>query len=100
VGPYTLTAVEVKLPQTNLLAIRTDTAYVMCGALDVQLLRDLLAHRNIIAARATGVKTVQELLDGRVDSCTQAAERLGIQAGMPIIEALVMMRDAESHVIA
>lgn len=88
-------ATEVNLPKTNLLVIQSDTGYVMCGALDVQLLRDKLASRNILAARAVGVKTMEELLEGTVESCTQAAQTLGIEPGTPIRDALLRMRAYE-----
>jgi uncharacterized protein YunC (DUF1805 family) len=90
--PYT--AVEVELPKTHLLAITCDAGYVMCGALDIDLLRTKLADRGIVAARAVGVRTLQELIDGTVESCTQAAEALGIHPGQPIREALRRMRQA------
>lgn len=89
------TGIDVQLPQTRLLAIRTEKGYVMCGALDVNLLRTRLASREILAARAVGVRTLQELLDGTVDACTQKAEELGIHPGMPIREALLRMRRHE-----
>jgi uncharacterized protein YunC (DUF1805 family) len=85
-------SIEVKLPKTNLLAISTDNGYVMCGALDIELLRNKLASRQIIAARATGVKTIDELLYGHVESCTQAAEEIGIHKNMPIRDALLLMK--------
>ncbi len=86
-------SIEVNLPKTNLLMISTDNGYVMCGALDIELLRNKLANRKIIAARATGVKTIEELLNGNVESCTQAAEEIGIQKNMPIREALLLMKE-------
>ncbi|MCF8565375.1 DUF1805 domain-containing protein [Alicyclobacillus tolerans] len=92
---YPFVAIEVRLPKTNLLVIQSDTGYVMCGALDVTLLREKLASRHIVAARAVGVKTLDDLLNGTVESCTQAAEELGIQPGMPIREALVLMKQSE-----
>lgn len=95
VGEYTLIAFEVKLPKTTLLGVCTDRGYVMCGALDVQLLRGTLADRGIVAARAVGVRTVDDLLNGTVESSTQSAEAIGIVAGMPIREALIRMREAE-----
>ncbi len=88
---HVVVAIEVHLPKTNLLVIQTDNGYVMCGALDVQLLRTKLANRDILAARAVGVKTMDELLNGTVESCTQAAERIGIHPGMPIRQALLLM---------
>jgi uncharacterized protein YunC (DUF1805 family) len=87
-------SIEVKLPKTNLLAISTDNGYVMCGALDIELLRNKLESRQIIAARATGVRTIDELLNGHVESCTQAAEGIGIHKNMPIRDALLLMEQS------
>ncbi|WP_026962422.1 YunC family protein [Alicyclobacillus herbarius] len=92
----TFLQIEVKLPKTNLLIIQCEQGYVMCGALDIQLLREKLTPRHIVAARATGVRTLDELLYADVESCTQAAEELGIQPGMPIREALVRMYQSAS----
>jgi len=77
----TAMAVTVRLPKTTLLAVTTDKGYIMCGALDVGLLNERLASREIIAGRAVGVKTIQELLDAPLESVTVSAERLGITAG-------------------
>lgn len=95
VGNDWCTAIDVQLPKTRLLAISTRTGYVMCGALDVHLLRTQLADREIIAARAIGVRTIEQLLDGQVDSCTQQAEAIGIHAGMCIRDALCRMLEQE-----
>ncbi len=78
----TAIAVTVRLPKTTLLAVTTDKGYIMCGALDVGLLNERLAKREIIAGRAVGVKTIQELLDAPLESVTSAAESLGIRPGM------------------
>lgn len=91
---YPFTATHVTLPKTNLLMVSNDIGYVMCGALDVSLLRNKLADRNIVAARATGVKTMDALIAGYVESCTQAAEALGIEPGMPMTEALIRIGEA------
>jgi uncharacterized protein YunC (DUF1805 family) len=96
-GEHVVVAVEVHLPKTNLLVIQTDNGYVMCGALDVHLLRTTLANRDILAARAVGVKTMDELLNGTVESCTQAAERIGIQPGMSIRQALLLMLEKDGE---
>lgn len=93
---YTIISIEVKLPKTNLLVLHTERGYVMCGALDIELLRRQLPEREIVAARAIGVKNIEELLNGVVDSCTQAAESLGIFPEMSIREALKMMKYSES----
>jgi len=87
----TIVSIEVKLPKTNLLILKADLGYVMCGALDVAFLSNDLSHRQIIAARAVGVKTINELLNGTIDSCTPASQSLGIREKMPVREALLLM---------
>jgi uncharacterized protein YunC (DUF1805 family) len=90
-GDKVVLGVEVKLPKTNLLAIATDRGYIMCGALDVQLLNERLKERNIIAGRAVGVKTLEQLLEAPLESVTDSARELGIAEGMKGREALLKM---------
>ncbi|MCH5585669.1 DUF1805 domain-containing protein [Shimazuella sp. AN120528] len=87
----TVLGVEVKLPKTTLLAITTDIGYIMCGALDVGLLNDRLSSRRIIAGRAVGVKTLEELLVAPLESVTHTARDLGITEGMTGSDALLRM---------
>ncbi len=63
----------------------------MCGALDVGLLNNVLADRKIVAGRAVGVKTIEQLLKAPLESVTLEAETLGIRAGMRGEEALLKM---------
>lgn len=85
------TAVTVKLPKTNFMSISNDKGYIMCGALDVQLLNDKLKERKIIAGRAVGVRTIEELLEAPLESVTLEAETLGIHSGMKGKDALLKM---------
>ncbi|MBD3108215.1 DUF1805 domain-containing protein [Bacillus sp. AGMB 02131] len=85
------TAISVKLPKTNLLAVASEHGYIMCGALDVALLNEKLADRNIIAGRAVGVKTIEELLNAPLESVTAGAEKLGVYKGMIGKDALLYM---------
>lgn len=79
----TAIAITVRLPKTTLLAVTTDKGYIMCGALDVGLLNERLASREIWAGRAVGVKTIDELLEAPLESVTTAAsEQAGVIAGM------------------
>lgn len=87
----TFLAVTVKLPKTTLLSVSNDKGYIMCGALDVGLLNTKLGDRGIIAGRAVGVRTIQELLDAPLESVTHEAEKLGIFPGMSGKEALFKM---------
>lgn len=87
----TVLGVEVKLPKTTLLSISTDRGYIMCGALDVSLLNDRLSDREIIAGRAVGVRTLEELMEAPLESVTLKAQSMGIVAGMKGSEALRLM---------
>lgn len=87
----TVLGVEVKLPKTTLLAIMTDKGYIMCGALDVSLLNERLKDREIIAGRAVGVRTLEELMEAPLESVTTTAETLGVVVGMKGSEALRLM---------
>lgn len=87
----TVIGTEVKLPKTTLLSISTDRGYIMCGALDVTLLNEKLSDRQIIAGRAVGVRTLEELMEAPLESITHEASRLGIEVGMKGKEALEKM---------
>lgn len=88
---YTFLAVSVLLPKTTLLVVTNDKGYIMCGALDVALLNDKLRDRKIIAGRAVGVKTIDQLLEAPLESITIEAEKIGIHKGMIGREALLKM---------
>lgn len=85
------TAVTIQLPKTNFMAVTCEDGYIMCGALDIALLNDKLKERGIIAGRAVGVRTIEQLLDAPLESVTFAAKDLGIHAGMKGREALLKM---------
>src|SRR5690242_11089290 len=83
--------IEVKLPKTTLLMITGDKGYIMCGALDIQLLNHSLKARQIIAGRALGVRSLEQLLEAPLESVTYEAENLGILPGMSGRDALLKM---------
>ena len=88
---HPFTAVTVSLPKTTLLTVSNDNGYIMCGALDVGLLNSKLADRRILAGRAVGVKTIEQLLDAPLESVTIEAEAMGIYSGMIGKDALLKM---------
>jgi uncharacterized protein YunC (DUF1805 family) len=88
---HTFLAISVALPKTNLLVVASDKGYIMCGALDVALLNEKLSDRGIIAGRAVGVKTIDQLLDAPLESVTVEAEKRGISSGMIGRDALLKM---------
>ncbi|HEX7065497.1 MAG TPA: DUF1805 domain-containing protein [Bacillales bacterium] len=91
IGEYQFTAITVKLPKTNFMAVTNEKGYIMCGALDVGLLNEKLQDRKIIAGRAVGVRTIDQLLDAPLESVTTEAENLGIKPGTTGREALIKM---------
>lgn len=91
IGGHTFIAVSVLLPKTTLLTVSNDKGYIMCGALDVGLLNEKLSDRKIIAGRAVGVKTIEELLVAPLESVTVSAKDLGIEVGMIGKDALLKM---------
>ncbi|WML41056.1 DUF1805 domain-containing protein [Neobacillus sp. OS1-2] len=88
---HTFLAVTVLLPKTTLLTVSNDKGYIMCGALDVSLLNEKLKDRKIIAGRAVGVRTIEQLLNAPLESVTLEAEELGIHQGMIGKDALLKM---------
>ena len=88
----TFIAVTLKLPKTNFIAVMNDTGYIMCGALDVALLNEKLKERKIVAGRAVGVRTIDQLLYAPLESITLEAEKLGVTVGMMGKDALLKMK--------
>lgn len=79
--PFTTT--HVALPKTNLLIVSNKIGYIMCAALDVDVFDDMLADRKVIAARAKGVRSIQDLLDAPLEKVTNASrEMYGWEVGM------------------
>ncbi|AIM16080.1 MULTISPECIES: YunC family protein [Neobacillus] len=91
IAGHTFLAVTVLLPKTTLLAVTSDKGYIMCGALDVALLNEKLKDRKVIAGRAVGVRTIEQLLNAPLESVTYEAEELGIHKGMIGKDALLKM---------
>ncbi len=88
----TAVGIEVELPRTRLVVVTTDKGFLMCGALDVALLSTRLRGREIVAARAVGVRNIEELLAAPMESVTPAAEALGVTVGMRGSDAIACMR--------
>lgn len=89
IGGVIFTAIRVELPKTNLLMITNEVGYIMCAALDVDFLNEHLASRGIVAGRAVGVRTTEELLYAPLEKVTDAAKKYGWQVGMSGKEALL-----------
>ncbi|WP_249871191.1 YunC family protein [Oceanobacillus saliphilus] len=85
------TAISVELPKTTLLTISNDIGYIMCAALDVDIFNEIpkLKERNVIAGRAVGVRTIDELLNAPLEKITDASKAYGWEPGMTGKDALL-----------
>ncbi|MFD1849365.1 YunC family protein [Oceanobacillus bengalensis] len=88
------TATTVELPKTTLLVISNDVGYIMCAALDVDFFdaNEKLKKRNVIAGRAEGVRTIDQLLHAPLAKITDASQELyGWEIGMIGKDALLKL---------
>ena len=90
---YEFLTYEVQLPKTTLLIVSNDVGYIMCAAVDIDFFNNTpkLREREIIAGRAEGVRTLEELLNAPMAKLTIAAQNLGITEGTIGRDALVIM---------
>lgn len=88
VGDFTAIGISVHLPKTRVLVISTENGYIMYGLVDLARLDELHPERRIAAARVTHVRTIQDLLTGKVDAVTDEARRRGVVEGMTGFAAL------------
>jgi len=89
---------EVFLPKTTLLVVTNDIGYIMCAAVDIDFFNNTskLVERKIIAGRAEGVRTIEELLNAPMAKLTIAAKELGIKEGDIGRDALVLMAKSQN----
>jgi uncharacterized protein YunC (DUF1805 family) len=87
------TAVSVELPKTTLLTVSNEVGYIMCAALDVDIFNEIpkLQERKVIAGRAVGVRTIEQLLDAPLEKVTDASREKGWKEGMSGREALLLI---------
>ncbi len=79
--------IEIALPHASLVLAIGSNGYVMCGYLNMEAAEKF----NDCAAIVKGVKTVDDLLAGRVVMVSAAARARGIEAGMTGAQALERM---------
>ena len=93
IDDYEFITYEVFLPKTTLLVVTNDIGYIMCAAVDIDFFNNTpkLVERKIIAGRAEGVRTIEELLNAPMAKLTIAAKELGIKEGTSGRDALVLM---------
>ena len=91
---YEFLTYEVALPKTTLFIVSYEkVGYIMCAALDIDFFNhfEKLIARKIIAGRAEGVRSIEQLLNAPLAKVTIACEELGIKPGTIGKDALVLM---------
>ena len=86
-GGKTAAGLEFPLGNAVLVAARAEKGYVMCGYLSIETAEKLWDAAGVVR----GVKTIEELLDGKVSGMTSKAKILGVETGMTGREALEKM---------
>ena len=81
------TGVEVALPKAPLVLAQAPNGFVMCGYLNV----DVAERLGVAAAMVKGVKTVDDLLNAKVEGLTSAAAARGVAPGMTGRDALARL---------
>jgi uncharacterized protein YunC (DUF1805 family) len=74
-------------PGTNLVFIKGTKGFIMCGYLNIETAEKF----QNIAAIATGVKSVDDMLNAVIVKSTSYAQNSGITDGMPVKEALAKL---------
>jgi uncharacterized protein YunC (DUF1805 family) len=88
----TLNSLDIDLDNTSLLILEGYNAFAMCGALNVDIYNsEKMVDRKVICMRALGVRTIEALLDAKIESCSNYAEKKGIKKDMLIRDAFEIL---------
>jgi uncharacterized protein YunC (DUF1805 family) len=71
-------AVRIQLKNAPLILINSSNGYVMCGYLSM----DIANKMGDIAAKVTGVKTIQDALDAKIVDLSIEAQKFNVELGM------------------
>lgn len=84
--------VDIDMDNTSILILEGYNAFAMCGALNVDVYNtEKMIDRKVICMRAVGVRTIEALLDAKVESCSDYAKSKGIQKDMLIKDAFEIL---------
>ena len=87
VGARHIEAFWIKLLTKNLILLKGGRGYIMCGYLNLRAAQ----KAGDIAAKITGVCTIEEALRTKIHSCTSQAKKAGIDAGQSVKDALKLV---------
>ena len=84
IGTKKIEALCFKLQEKNLIVLRGDKGYVMCGYLNM----DAANKFNDVAVKITGVTSIEDALNAKAAEVSNAAANLGIRKEMAIQDIL------------
>ena len=86
VGRGKALGIHVQMPGegANLLVVRGDHGFIMCGYLNMALAEEV----GDAAAMVRGVNSIEDVLERTIVSVTSRARMLGVMPGMPARDAL------------
>ena len=84
IGAGYILAFRIKLSGKNLIVLRGEKGYVMCGYLNLKVAQKF----GDAAVKIVGVSTIRQALKSRVHSLTTYAAALGIRKGQPVKKVL------------
>ncbi|HII82051.1 MAG TPA: DUF1805 domain-containing protein [Ferroplasma sp.] len=65
-----------------LIILKGENGYIMCGYLNIEAANSL----GDVAVRVSGVNDINDVLNTKVNACTENAKKLGINTGDNIID--------------
>ncbi|CEG11786.1 conserved hypothetical protein [groundwater metagenome] len=81
------TGIKIDMGNANLLLIKADKGFIMCGYLDMETAEKLKDAACIVK----GVKNFDDMLNGKIVKVTTNARELGIKEGMSGKDALKIL---------
>ena len=84
---YKITALQLPLGGRNLIVLKANKGYGMCGYLDM----GAAVKFGDAAFKFSGAASIEEALDAKVSECSPAAAELGIAAGQTVKQALALL---------
>lgn len=82
--------VKIDMGNANLLLIKADKGFIMCGYLDIETAERL----NDAACIVKGVENFDDMLNAKIAKVTTKAKELGIKEGMSGKDALKILENS------
>lgn len=86
-----LNYVEIELNNSTILLIEGFKSFFMCGALNPKVYKD----REVICGNAVGVKSIEQLLNSKINELSNYAIKQGLNTNMKVYEAFKELSEKE-----